>query len=74
MCKLIKLSNPGSIPRSHDIRKLAASFAFFRFMSTEEICSFTGWWSVRVFRRSYLVDIECLVNKAVVMGKQFKSA
>ena len=69
MCKLIKLSNPESYPRTHDIRKMAASFAFFNQMSLEEICSFSGWRSLKVFRKHYLIDIEHLSSGTVVMGK-----
>ena len=63
------MSNPRSIPKSHDIRKMAASFGFFRSMSLEEVCSFAGWRSVKVFRKHYLIDIEALANSAVILGK-----
>ena len=74
MCRLIRLSNPDSYPKTHDIRKMAASFAFFNQMSLSDICSFSGWRSLKVFRKHYLIDIQHLSTRAVVLGKPVKTS
>lgn len=38
LCQFIRLADPGSFPKSHDLRKVATSFAFFRSLSFSEIC------------------------------------
>ena len=63
------LSNPTSIPKCHDIRMMAASFAFFGQMSLYDIPSLSGWRSISVFREHYLVDIQVISNHFVVYGK-----
>ena len=68
LCKFIKLANPGSFPKVHDLRKVASSFAFFRHMDLEEICSLTGWSSFRVFKKHYLREIEAVKSSLVAMG------
>ena len=73
LCKIVKLSNPSSIPKCHDIRKMAASFAFFGQMSLEDILSLSGWRSINVFRKHYLVDIQAISNQFVVYGKPHHS-
>ena len=69
MCRLVKLADPGSFPRSHDLRKMASSLAFFRTMSMEEICAVTGWSSIRVFRRHYLQRLSEVAPSVVVLGR-----
>ena len=69
LCKIIKRSNPGSIPKAHDLRKMAATFAFFSHVSLSEICSLVGWKSIRTFKRHYLMQIQSLSSKILVMGK-----
>ena len=68
ICKFVRLADPGSFPKVHDLRKVAASFAFFRHMNLEEICSLTGWSSFRVFRRHYLQEIRAVKSSIVAMG------
>ena len=68
VCKFIKIADPGSFPKIHDLRKVASSFAFFRHMNLEKICSLTGWSSFRVFKRHYLQDIAAVRSSVVVMG------
>ena len=68
ICKFIRLAEPGSFPKGHDLRKIASSFAFFRHMTLEEICSLTGWSSFRVFKRHYLRNIEAVKSSIVVLG------
>ena len=38
ICKLIDQADPGKFPKAHDCRKLAASLAWTRGVSSEEIC------------------------------------
>ena len=66
---LIKRTNPESIPKSHDIRKLASSLAFFEGMSFPDIASMTGWSSPNVFIKHYLYEINTLLSSCVVLGK-----
>ena len=54
LCKLIRLANLESIPKSHDLRKMAASFAFFRSMNVDSSRNLVGWSSERVFIKHYL--------------------
>ena len=70
MCQLVRLADRGSFPRSHDLRKMASSFAFFRTMSTEEICHITGWSSFRVFKRHYLQRISEVSSSFVALGSR----
>ena len=68
MTSLIKLSNPDSIPKMHDIRKMASSYAFFNDMSIEDMSRSTGWSSSRVFLRHYLKEVEDLRHACVSLG------
>ena len=68
LCKFIRLADPTSFPKVHDLRKIASSFAFFRHMGLEEICSLTGWSSFRVFRKHYLHQIKAIKSSIVVLG------
>ena len=54
---LIKQYNPGSIPKTHDLQKMASSLAFFEGMSFPDISHMTGWTSPFVFMRHYLHEI-----------------
>ena len=68
LCKFIRMANPGSFPKSHDLRKYATSFAFFHSMSIDELCNLVGWSSIRVFKRHYLQKISELSSSIVFMG------
>ena len=35
--QFVRLRDPGAFPKAHDLRKLAASFAFFKSMTSEEV-------------------------------------
>ena len=70
ICKFIRWGDPGSFPLSHDLRKVSSTLAFLRSMSMEEICSVTGWASVRVFRKHYFKSISEVATKLVVVGSQ----
>ena len=73
LCKFIRMANPASFPRPHDLRKLATSYAFMRSMSCDEICSLVGWSSLRGFRRHYLHQISELSSPVVMLGTVFPS-
>ena len=60
MTSLIKASNPDSIPKMHDIRKMASSYAFFNDMSLKDMSHSTGWSSSSVFLKHYLKEVEDL--------------
>ena len=68
LCQFIRLADPGSIPKSHDLRKVASSFAFLRSMSLSDICGVTGWASGRVFRKHYLHSIRQISSSFVALG------
>ena len=68
ICKFIRLAEPGSFPKGHDLRKIASSFAFFRHMTLKEICSLTGWSSFRVFKKHYMKEIRSVKSSIVVLG------
>ena len=68
LCKFIRLGDPTSFPRAHDLRKMATSFAFFKSMSNRQICDLVGWSSIDVFRRHYLRQIEEIASPLVILG------
>ena len=70
MTVLIKASNPESIPKSHDIRRMASSLAFFAGMQFSAMSDLTGWSSMRVFTKHYLKLVTALATALVVMGRQ----
>ena len=69
LCSVIKESQPGVFPRSHDVRKMATSLAFFGNMSLGEICQKVGWASPTVFRKHYLRQIQGVVKNCIVLGR-----
>ena len=73
LCKFIKWGDPGSFPRSHDLRKVASTLAFLRSMSMDEICTVTGWSSIRVFRRHYFKKISEVASTVVLLGSEAPS-
>ena len=66
---IIKVSNPDSYPKTHDIRKLASSFAFFEDMAFTDLVEYTGWSSTRVFMKHYLKEVESLPLVCVTAGR-----
>ena len=70
ICKFIRIADPTSFPKSHDLRKIASSFAFFRGMGIDEICSVVGWASFRVFKKHYLKQIQGVKSAVVVLGNK----
>ena len=66
LCQFIRLADLGSIPKSHDLRKVEPAFAFIGSMSLPDICGVTGWASGRVFREHYLHSIRQISSSFVV--------
>ena len=60
---------PGSNPKSHDLRKYAASLAFFGNFKMDEVSRYTGWAGERVFVRHYVKQIRALRSRCVALGK-----
>ena len=56
--RLIKASQPQSLARAHDLRKVASSLAFYSKMSINKINQKMGWKSRSIFRRFYLLRIK----------------
>ena len=71
LCKFIRIAEPESFPKTHDLRKYASSFAFFRGMRVEDICNLVGWASFRVFKKHYLKSITEIKSAIVVLGSSF---
>ena len=69
LCQVIKASQPGVFPQSHDCRKMATSLAFFRSMHLEELCQRVGWSSSSVFIKHYLSRIKEVIRDCVVIGR-----
>ena len=67
LCSIIKKSNPDSLPRSHDVRKIATSYAFFANMSWQDISGITGWTSSTVFLNHYLQSVKSVREKCVIL-------
>ena len=65
---LIKDSNPGSFPRSHDVRKIAASVAVFKHMLAM-LMKRGHWSSPKTFWRHYNKNIFKLSHSVVTMGQ-----
>ena len=70
LCMFIRIADPGSVPLSHDLRKIASSFAFFHSMSFQEIQGVTGWKSCRVFVKHYLKQINEVSSSFVALGSK----
>ena len=68
--KFIRLANPDSFLRSHGLRKMTSSYAFFRQMDVQEIYEVVGGSSILVFRRHYLKGIEEVSSSLVVLGSE----
>ena len=74
LCRCIRWADPSSFPKAHDLRKIATSFAFFRNMSTSEICNLVGWQSVGVFKKHYLKQISEISSPVVVLGSKLSGS
>ena len=72
MCKFIRLGDPSAFPRTHDLRKLASSFAFLKSMSSAQLCKLVGWASIKVFKRHYLKQIGEVSASFIALGSKVK--
>lgn len=61
--------HPGSVPKSHDCRKVSSSLAFLGGMGFHEISSFTGWSGHGVFVKHYLSQIPSAWTRCVAWGR-----
>ena len=65
----IKKGDPEGIPRAHDVRKVSASLNNFQYMDFEDLRSYTGWKSQRVFFKHYAKSLEEVTLPVVAAGK-----
>ena len=70
LCKFIRMGDPSVCPKTHDLRKLASSFAFFKAMKIQDICELVGWSSIRVFKKHYLKHIQALSSSIICLGSE----
>ena len=68
LCKFIRLGDSNAFPKAHDLRKTATSYAFFKGMSSSQLCDLVGWSSIQVFKRHYLKQIDEISSPLVVLG------
>ena len=47
------MSAPYTFPKTHDLREGYSSHAFFRTMSSDEMCEFIGLFLYRAFQKLY---------------------
>ena len=69
VCSLIKEAQPSSMPRAHDIRKIATTLAFLNGMTVPELKKRTGWRSTNVFIKHYLKKLEEVASTCTIMGQ-----
>ena len=69
LTSLIKRTNPHSIPKAHEVRKMASSLAFFTDMSFQAISQLTGWSSTSVFVKHYLSSIDMVRQSCIALGR-----
>ena len=68
MLSLIRTANPGSFPKTHDVRKYATSLAFLNETNFPDLASYTGWSSVKVFLKHYRRELEDMRHSVVATG------
>lgn len=66
LCHVINEACPGTFPRAHDVRKVAASIAWTRGVAPTEILRRGFWSSLNTFIEHYLVPVS-LNNNAVAL-------
>ena len=64
----IKDADPTSIPKGHDVRKVATSLNYFQNMNFQLLTDCTHWKSVRVFIKHYFKTIDALRFSVVAAG------
>ena len=70
----IRRADPNSMPKGHDPRKVASSLNFFSHMSFDNLKSYTGWKSSKVFFRHYLKKLTEVKHFVVAAGNVCKPA
>ena len=70
---IIKTACPGSFPKSHDVRKAAASVSLMSNMEFHDIASKTGWSQPKTFWSHYNVPIKRLKTRCISLGSMTKS-
>ena len=65
---VIKHACPDSFPKTHDIRKAAASLSLMSSMGLDEIASKTGWSQSKTFWTHYNISIRKLTTDCISMG------
>ena len=65
----IKEAEPDSIPKGHDVRKVATSLNFFNFMNFQLLKHYIHWKSPGVFVKHYFKEIDRLRFSVVAAGK-----
>ena len=66
------MANLDTNPKTHDLRKLATSYAFFKSMSLKEVCDLVGWASIRVFKKHYMQEIGEVSAQFVALGTEIQ--
>ena len=72
LCKFIRMADPTMCPKTHDLRKMASSYAFFKSMKIQDICELVGWSSIRVFKKHYMKDIEAISASVICLGSEIR--
>ena len=65
----IKKADPDSIPKGHEIRKIATSINYFQFMDFESLRKYTGWKSSKVFFKHYYKSLDALKFHVSAVGR-----
>ena len=73
LCKFIRLGDSGAFPKAHDLRKWATSFAFFKSMKSQEMCSLVGWSNIKTFKRYYMKPISEVASSFMALGTKIPS-
>jgi hypothetical protein len=68
LCRLIDISQPGVVPRGHDVRKMATSLAWSRGLPVSEITDRAFWRSSNIFTRRYLKHLRTDPGQCVALG------
>ena len=66
----IKRGDPDSVPQGHDVRKVATTINYFQYMSFQDLKSYTGWKSPKVFYKHYLKQIGAVARCVIAAGKK----
>lgn len=67
LCHLINRADPGRVPKAHDIRKVAASLAWARGVTLENILDQGFWSGLHVFSSHYLIPTDPRPGRCVAL-------